>query len=173
MGDIFSFLVTPALVSLLVSLWAGKFLEARRARRDYITKLFEVTREDVRRAVEAAVDYFAIDPSDRTFLQEAKVILADKEIRSAMPVILGPHPELHNANRVAALQAYQNLIAELTGGNFQEQLGTVDVEHIRRLTLAGASLRSALSRMRDTELMLLSQSTILRRWDQFKVWCNS
>lgn len=139
-------------------------MEGKRARRDHITKLFEITREDVRRGVEAAIDYFATEPAKRTALQEAKVILADREVRSAMPVILGPHPELENPDRAEAYRRYQDLIAELTGGNFQEREGFVDSEHIRTLTLAGAGLRSSLARMRDAELRMLADDLIQRGW---------
>ncbi|MGN8001417.1 hypothetical protein [Sphingomonas sp. 22176] len=138
-------------------------LEARRARRDHITKLFEVTREDIRRAIEAAVDYFATQPGARTAIQESKVVLADRELRSAMPVILGPHPELDNPIRALVSQKYQDVLAELTGGNFQVAEGEIDLEHIRRLTLAGAGLRAGLARMRDAELKMLASSDFVQR----------
>lgn len=146
-------------------------MEAQRARRDHITKLFEITRDDTRRAVEAAVDYFATNPSERTALQESKVVLADKELRSAMPLILGPHAELQCAGRVDASARYQDLIAELTGGNFQESAGEIDKEHMRRLAHAGASLRSALARMRDSELsILVGQVSFGGWWQKFIEW---
>lgn len=174
MGSLFSFFVTPALVSLVVSLWAGKLMEARRARRDHITKLFEVTREDIRRAVEAAVDYFATLPDKRTPLQESKVVLADRELRSAMPVILGPHPELENIGRTEANKRFQDIMAELTGGNFQAADGVVDREHIRRLTYAGAGLRSSLARMRDAELrMLASDDWLQNKGKSFLAWFDA
>jgi hypothetical protein len=163
-----AFLFAPALISLAVSLWANRRSEARRARRDHITKLFEVTREDIRRSVEVAMDYFATLPTDRTALQEAKVILADRELRSAMPVILGPHPELADKNRDDAEKRFVELLAELTGGNFQGVDGEVDRQHIIRLTYAAAGLRSALSRMRDAELkMLIEADPLLKMGD----WC--
>lgn len=137
--------------------------EARRARRDNITKLFEVTREDVRRAVEAAIDYFATEPAERKPLQEAKVLLGDRELRAAMPVILGPHPELADASREMAQHRFEDLLIELTGGNFQAKSGTIDREHMRRLTYAGAGLRSALAQMRDAELRILFEADPLLR----------
>jgi hypothetical protein len=170
-AGLLSLFVTPALVSLGVSLWAGKLMEARRARRDHITKLFEVTREDIRRAVEAAVDYFATSPDKRTPLQESKVVLADRELRSAMPVLLGPHPELENVGRTEANNRFQDILAELTGGNFQVADGTVDREHIRRLTYAGAGLRSSLAKMRDAELRMLASDDLLQNaWRKFLSW---
>lgn len=163
MHDLLSALFAPALVSLVISLWVNRVLEARRARRDHITKLFEVTREDIRRAVEAAVDYFATPPANRNPLQEAKVVLAERELRSAMPILLGPHPELTNDSRVDAGKRFEDLVAELTGGNFQEAQGSVDRQHIRRLTAAGAGLRSALAKMRDSELRILAGSDFVQR----------
>lgn len=156
--DFWTLLFTPALISLAVSLWVNRRAEARRARRDHITKLFEVTREDVRRCVEASIDYFATPPNDRTALQEAKVILGDRELRSAMPIILESHPELADANRATAQARFQDFAAELTGGNFQASNGEVDRQHIRRLTHTGAGLRSALARMRDAELKMLVEA---------------
>lgn len=141
-----------------MSLWVNRRSEARRARRDHITKLFEVTREDVRRCVEASIDYFATEPQERTALQEAKVILGDRELRSAMPIILDAHLELADINRTTAQARFQDFAAELTGGNFQASNGEVDREHIRRLTHAGAGLRSALARMRDAELKILVEA---------------
>lgn len=172
-GGLLTWLFTPAIVSLIVSLWANRILEARRARRDHITKLFEVTREDIRRAMEAAIDYFATAPESRTALQEAKVVSAERELRSAMPVILGPHPELTNTDRDRAAKRFQDLLAELTGGNFQERAGEVDREHIRRLTFAGAGLRSDLARMRDAELKMLARAEVLERlWARSLAWLD-
>lgn len=155
-------------------------MEARRARRDHITKLFEVTREDIRRAAEIAIDYFGTEPANRTALQEAKVVLADREIRSAMPVLLGPHPELENADRTEANLRFQDLIAELTGGNFQAGEGGVDPEHIRKLTYASAALRSSLARMRDAELRMLAGDDFIQvqwrnartKWGKVKDYLN-
>lgn len=159
---------TPAFISLAVSLWVNRRSEARRARRDHITKLFEVTRDDVRRSVEAAIDYFATNPEKRTALQEARVVLAERELRSAMPVILGPHPELANEGRETAHKRFEDLLAELTGGNFQVAEGEIDREHIRRLTYAGAGLRSAMAKMRDAELrILLEADPVLKVRDWF------
>lgn len=163
MHTILAALFAPAFVSLVVSIWVNRLLEAKRARRDHITKLFEVTRDDIRRAVEASVDYFATLPAERTALQEAKVLLADRELRSAMPVLLGPHPELANEAREHTSKRFEDLLAELTGGNFQVKDGEVDREHIRRLTVAGAGLRSGLARMRDSELKMLANSDFAER----------
>lgn len=156
MHTVIPMLLAPAFVSLIVSLVANWNLEARRARRDHITKFFEITREDVKRALEVAIDYFATAPDARTPLQEARVVLMDRELRSALPVIVGPHRELANQARRATGRHFQDLLAELTGGNFQVKDGEVDGEHIRRLTVAGAGLRSNLSRMRDAELKTLA-----------------
>ncbi|MET3470675.1 hypothetical protein ABIC78_001190 [Novosphingobium sp. 1529] len=158
MSSFLSAWFTPALVSFIVSLWVNRRSEARRARRDNITKLFEVTREDIRRAVEAAIDYFATEPSNRKALQEAKVLLGERELRAAMPVILDSHQELEHESRNEARRRFQDLLAELTGGNFQEAAGEIDREHIRRLAHAGAGLRSALAKMRDAELRILFEA---------------
>jgi len=148
-------------------------MEARRARRDHITKLFEITREDIRRGTEVGVDYFATRPSERTPLQEAKVTLADREIRSAIPIVIGPHPELNNRSRDEAERRFEDLIAELTGGNFQASDGEVDREQIRRLTHAGAGLRSALARMRDAELRMLASDDMAQNvWKRFLNWLD-
>lgn len=125
--------------------------------------------------MEAAIDYFATPPSDRKGLQEAKVILGDRELRSSMPVILGPHPELVHESRIEAQKRFETLLIELTGGNFQESDGTVDREHIRRLAHAGAGLRSALAKMRDAELRILFETDpVVRLWnrlgEKFDAW---
>merc|ERR1711939_726989 len=87
-GWLFNLVVTPALVSLGVSVWVGRLIEERRARRDHITKLFESAREEVRRSVDAAIDCFSTKPVERKPIQEAKVIASDKELRSALPLLL-------------------------------------------------------------------------------------
>lgn len=153
--DFLTLLFAPALVSLAVSLWVNRRSEAWRARRDHITKLFEVTREDIRRSVEVAIDYFSTLPTDRSPLQEAKVLLAERELRSAMPIILDAHHELINSDRFTAKSRFEDLMAELTGGNFQEKSGSINLDHIRRLSYAGAGLRASLARMRDAELKIL------------------
>lgn len=114
------------------------------------------------------MDYFATMPGDRTPLQEAKVILAERELRSAMPIILESHPELADASRAIARNRFEDLAAELTGGNFQANDGEIDRDHIRRLTYAGAGLRSALARMRDAELKILIEADPLLK---MRDWC--
>jgi hypothetical protein len=146
-------LLTPAIVSLLVTLWISRILEARRARRDHITKLFEVARDDVRRGVEAGVDYFAVEPSMRTAFQEAKVIGAESEIRSAVSLLIKKmrSPGCEEAN-ASAHSAFETLLATLTGGNFQSTTGEISKSHLVQLVHAGAEMRTALARLRDTEL---------------------
>ncbi len=153
MKTIIGFFVTPALVSLAISLWANAVLEARRARRDHITKLFEGARDDVRRGVEAGVECFSTKPADRTHLQEARVLSADREIRAAVSLLLGRvrSPGCDEATHKAR-EAFQSLVVELTGGNFQARRGVISREHITRLVHAGANMRTALARLRDAEL---------------------
>jgi len=165
MGAFLSFFVTPALVSLIVSLWAGKVLEERRARRDHITKLFEGAREDVRRGVEVGMDYFATPPKDRSALQEAKVIAADRELRSAVSLLLDKVRSPGCAKAAdASRQAFQTLLIELTGDTFQAADGEISREHITRLVHAGAKMRTSLARLRDAELKDRSeQDPIMRK----------
>lgn len=153
MGNLLELILTPAIVSLLVSTWVGRVMEARRARRDHITKLFEQSREDVRRAIEAAVDYFATRPSSRTPLQEAKVVASDRELRAGITMMLSRAKSDESASEWAdASQSFENFVAELTSGNFQSQQGEVDRAHLLKVVHAGASLRSSLARLRDRQL---------------------
>lgn len=170
LDKIFSVLLAPALISLLVSLWASRNSEAKRARRDHITKLFEVSRDDVRRGMESALDYFSTEPAKRTALQEAKVIFADKELKSAMPVLLSSHLELSNDNREEAQEKFEILIEKLTGGNFQAKEGEVDRQHMLEMAYAGAGLRAALARMRDAELQMLVDADPVKRFFRYRLF---
>lgn len=159
-------LITPAVVSLLISLWANRLLEARRAEREHLTKLFEVAREDVRRASEAAVDYFSTAPGQRSPLQEAKVLAAEREVREAIsPLTRSASDEGENRMRAPAAAAFVTMLAELTGGNFQAVAGEIDRQHLNRLVFACASLRSALAKLREDQLASLVERDFIRsRW---------
>ena len=172
MGWLFQLFVTPALVSLAVSLWAGRVMDAQRARRDNLTKLFETSREDVRRAIDAGVEYFAAAPGDRTALQEAKVVGADRDLRHAIPMVLGEIGTVEcAAARSSANEAFYALIAELTGGNFQAAEGETDREHIRRLVHAGARMRASLAKLRDAQLYeTAKRDFILQQVDRGRTW---
>jgi hypothetical protein len=128
-------------------------MEAKRARRDHITKLFEASRDDVRRAVEHAIEYFALPPGERSALQEARVIASDRELRAAVSLLIN-HAVAAGCEETAATarSAFESLIAELTGGNFQVAVGEVNKDHLLRLVHAGAYMRNALARLRDAEL---------------------
>ena len=157
--------VTPAFVSLVVSLWAGRFLEERRARRDHVTRLFESAREEVRRAVEAAIEYFSIPPGARTALQEARVIANDREIRAALPFLLDNARAVTDAEvTVAARDAFSKFVEQLTGGTFQSSEGEISPQHIIAIVYAGARLRTALARLRDAELKDRANQDPVFRW---------
>ena len=158
-------IITPALVSLLISLWANTALEERRARRDHITRLFESARDDVRRAIEAGVDYFSTKPKERTPQQEAKVLSADRELRAAVQLLLTKERSAECREQTdRAREAFQSLLVELTGGNFQVSSGLVSKAHITRLVHAGAGMRTALARLRDAELKERFKQDPAMRW---------
>lgn len=172
MWDFLGSLITPAFVSLFVSLWAGRLMENLRARRDHITKLFEGAREDVRRAIEAAVDYFATPPCDRKGIQEAKVLSSDRELRASLPLLLEKVRSLESrAASDSARAALETVLMELTGGNFQSSEGEFSREHLSRLAHAGAILRVSLARLRDAELRAqLDTDPVLRSWVRWQRW---
>lgn len=158
-------IITPALVSLIISLWANTALEERRARRDHITKLFESARDDVRRAIEAGVDYFATKPKERTPQQEARVLSADRELRAAISLLLIKDRAAECKEPTdRAREAFQSLLIELTGGNFQAAAGFVSRSDITRLVHAGAAMRTALSRLRDAELKERFKQDPVMKW---------
>ena len=171
-GWLFNLVVTPALVSLGVSVWVGRLIEERRARRDHITKLFESAREEVRRSVDAAIDCFSTKPVERKPIQESKVIASDKELRSALPLLLTKARTSGCIEETEKTRdAFENFIVELTGGNFQSKTGRIQRDHITRIVHTGASLRVGLARLRDAELKARTDADpIFRRGRYAWLW---
>ena len=150
-------------------------MDATRARRDNITKLFESAREETRRAIELAVDYFASPPPDRTALQEAKVVAADREVREGLSALISKaHLVGCEAPLATTNDAYLAFIGELTGGNFQSKSGELDTDHIRRLVVTGATLRAKIAVLRDAELKaLIDNEPVAKYSNREAVWAQN
>lgn len=165
-------IVTPALVASLVTLFYNSRSEKRRAARDYISKVFEGARDDVRRAVEAAVEYFPLPPPERTELLEAKVWMGERDVRHSISALLMFSNQESTSGKLLE-DSLDNFISALTGGSFQATTGNADVVQARSVAAAGGKLRAAISTARQHELeAAVSADLLSRNWLRLKIYMN-
>jgi hypothetical protein len=152
MASWFLSLITPALIASIVSIAVNIRSDKIRAERDYSTGQFSGTRELIDAAVRAAAEYYPLGVADRTPILEAKLWLADRELRFALPSLMAFAGEDLKDELDALTRAFDDLIAELTGGSFQSASAAPDLIHVRRIASAGAELRARLTDLRHAEL---------------------
>lgn len=145
-------LITPAFIATVVSIAINNRSEKLRAQRDFFTKTFEAAREDVKLAIDAAAEYYPLASLSRPPLAEAKIWMADRELRFSLSNIIENAGEDIATLLPGLTNAFDDLIAELTGGSFQSAANLPDMKHLRRIASAGASLRSELLKVRHAEL---------------------
>lgn len=169
--------LTPAVVAGIVTFLLNQRNDGLRSRKDYHTKASDSVREAVREATELAAGYYSTKVSDRTETQEAMILVADRDIASAVPRVCSHAVSEELAPLVAAVKSdLINFLALLTGGSFQERQAVggsdeLDASHLRKLALASAKLRESISVLRDEQLSrsvlgytLWRHSAPLRNW---------
>jgi hypothetical protein len=169
-SPVFELVVTPAVVSGIVTFLLGQRNDGLKAQRDYRTKIADAARDDVRKATELSVSYFATSPDKRSIVQEAMIIVAERDVRNSVKRLIdgaADDPELQSPKK-AVRKALIGLMALLTGGSFQQRNATKineqdDAELIRRLASEAAVLRGALADLRDRELRLLTWGASIER----------
>lgn len=163
---------TPALVASLITLFYNSRAEKRRAARDYISKVFDAARDDARRAVEAAVEYYPVSPADRTALQEAKLWMGERDVRHSLSALLGFSTGNRETQKLLE-DALDNFISALTGGSFQASIGEPDVAQARAIAAAGGKLRASIATARQRELeAAVSADLLSRNWKRASTYMN-
>lgn len=156
-------IITPALIASVISLYLGQRSEKRRAERDFITKLYDSARDDVRKAVEAGVDYFPRPLAERTLTLEAKVWMSERDVRHSVSSLLTLSEQAGEVEISAVEDALADLIDALTGGSFQSATAAEDIKQARKVATSGARLRVALSTLRQNELRAAIDADVVSR----------
>lgn len=125
--------------------------EKVRADRDFVTKTFDPARDDIENATDAALNYFPLTADNRTKLLEAHILASERGVRRSITSLLKLHESLEQEHH-AAQEAFDTLIAELTGGSFQSSDAASDVAAVVRIADAGANLKAALLTLRSAAL---------------------
>lgn len=145
-------LITPAFIATVISIAIANRGEKLRAHRDFYTKSFEAARDTVAAAVVAASEYFPLDATKRTPVIEAKVWMAERELRFALSAII-ENASLFIRDDVDKLTAnFDDFVGYLTGGSFQSRSAQPDLKQLRLIAAAGAELRAQLLQVRHAEL---------------------
>lgn len=151
-SDFAAKVIGPGLIAALVSAIISSRFERLKATRDYITKLSDSLRDDVRKAVEAGVAYIGADEKGEREKAEANVQMYESEIRSAVTAlkescILADAGAWENVD--AALGSF---IDTLTGGEF----GSLDPKHeaglAKKIVGTGSALKMEITRVRRRQL---------------------
>ena len=143
--------LTPALVAGVVTLLVNNKNEKLRARRDFITKAYDPARDDIKRAVDAALAYYPLIAAERTKLLEAKVLAAERDVRHSLTALLS----LNDKDSLLYCQTesfFDDFIAALTSGSFQSANAEADLGTSLRIADAGAHLRASLLEFRSYAL---------------------
>lgn len=144
-------LITPlavAFVAAALALLANRSLDRGRAKRDFITKIGESLRDDVRQAVEAAADYWGPTPSGKSIL-EARIKMLEQEIRSAAVILAEDKNCKEGSEFTSSLNSF---LSVLTGADFESAKVTANQVQIRDVTGRGVALRKATAQYRRAQL---------------------
>jgi hypothetical protein len=159
-------IVTPAVVASAVSLYLGSRSEKQRAVRDFITKAFDAARDDVRRASEAAAEYFPLSAEERKPAQAAKIWMGERDVRHSVEALIA-FTDATSPRRAVLENRLDDFIDALTGGSFESTAATADVEQVRRVATTSAALRAALSTARQQELSAAIDKDVLARFVKY------
>jgi len=148
------------LIAATVSFLLNRHDERRRTARDYVTKLFDAAREDVKAAMDAGVAYYTGNyvpltqrmlPPDNVHLLEARVLSGEKNVRAAIAVlrsISSPNGE----SAMASLRPYEiDFLSALT--EHYGETNPAGAERARSVVLFGAPLRQELAQLRQKQLL--------------------
>jgi len=174
---VFQFVITPVLISGLITFLYGQRSDGLKASRDFTTKAAESAREDIKKAAELAVEYFATDLSERSLIQEAKILVAERDVKSSLSRMILSGNKKDLAVTIKELKKQRvALLAVLTGGSFQQRVGGVldterEAAHIRAIAVEAANIRSTIATLRDQELALLTFGhSVVGIWNKILAW---
>lgn len=138
-----------AVLAAILALLANGQIDRRRAKREYVTKMTEAFRDDVRKAVEEASDYWSTKPSTNKSVAEARIRMYEKDIRSASLFL-----ELRSSRKEAGKlnSATNNFIGALTGADFEAAKVEPKSHHVVTVTSLGAVLRQEIAELRDEQI---------------------
>lgn len=140
--------LATAVVAAWLALIANRLLDKRRAHRDYITRLSDALREDVRLAVEAAAEYWSPSPKNKAVI-EARMKMLESEVRAgALLIDEGDGSEL----AVEFRDAVTDFLIVVTGADFEAVKVRANSAHIRELTGKGVALRKLTARLRRQQI---------------------
>lgn len=145
-------LVAPALIASIMTLLINIRLDKVRVRRDYIGTSYEAVRNGINEAVSAAAAYYPLPSAERTASLEAKIWMADRELRFSIPALMDNATTEARPDFDALSETFDDFIAELTGGTFQQTGANSDLKHFRKIASVGAELRAKITQARHEEL---------------------
>ena len=144
--------VTPAIVASLFALFFNARAEKRRDVRKALNDAFEEARNLVKQAVETSSEYFSKNYEERTPSMEAKLWLAERELRLSLSALSERSDSQLDAELQKLTLDFDQLVGDLTGSNFQQMDATADLAHVRKIAGVGADLRNSLARVHFAEL---------------------
>lgn len=152
MISLLQLVITPAIVSSIVTLLVNIRLSKQKEIRDSISKKIDEARKLVSESVDAAANYFSLSSADRTAQLEAKLWMCERELRMTLSALTSEHNVELNIELKKLQTDFDVFISELTGGNFQQKNATGDLPHIRRIAGIGSDLRLSLLKASEIEI---------------------
>lgn len=167
MLSFFGSFVTPALVASIFSLLFNARSEKRKFVRESLRDSFAEAREVIGKSVSASSIYFSKPFIDRTPEVEASVWIYEKELRLTLSNLLERSDEDLAFELESVRDKFDDLVSELTGGNFQQRNARADLAHVRKISIKAAQLRSVLAALYHAQLRNSLDRDILDRFFNF------
>lgn len=152
MTEFLKSLVGPGLIAAFVAFALTTRDERRRTYRDYLTKFFENTSEDIRQAVIEGASYFTASKASTAREHEIQVLLYESAVRSSLAAIRNICSEGDQPYLVRLREAELAFIDALTGGSFGAQPFAPAPPQARAVVGRGTILRSELQALRKYQL---------------------
>lgn len=145
-------ILTPALVASIFSLLFNARAEKRKFVRESLKDSFIEARDVIGKAASASSIYFSKPHKERTPEVEASVWIHEKEMRFLLSNILERSDESLAYELEKVQDHFDELVSELTGGNFQQNSAKPDLGQIRKISGIAAHLRSVLAALYHAQL---------------------
>lgn len=145
-------IITPALVASIFSLLFNARAEKRKFVRESLKDSFVEARDVIGKAVAASSIYFSKPYKGRTPEVEALVWIHEKEMRFLLSNILERSDESLAYELEKVQNHFDELVSELTGGNFQQKNSKSDLSQVRKISGIASHLRSVLATLYHAQL---------------------
>ncbi|RYF90754.1 MAG: hypothetical protein EON95_16325 [Caulobacteraceae bacterium] len=141
--------VSVAVLAAFLALLANRFLDRDRASREYRTKISDQLRDDTRRAIEAAAEYWSKAPETNKSVLESRIRMYEQDIRAAKKVL---DENCSSADKDELQESMDAFLSALMGADFEGAKVKPNSHHVVMVASLGATFRKTLARARRRQI---------------------